>query len=69
MMRKVCMSMIALAVLTPCLLAQSVDEIIAKNVQARGGADKLKGVQTIKSTATMSMGPGMEAPAYTPAVT
>jgi outer membrane lipoprotein-sorting protein len=62
MMRKVCMSMIALAVLTPCLLAQSVDEIIAKNVQARGGADKLKSVQTIKSTATMSMGPGMEAP-------
>ena len=37
MIRKVCMSMIALAVLAPCLLAQSVDEIIAKNVQARGG--------------------------------
>jgi outer membrane lipoprotein-sorting protein len=56
------MSMIALAVLAPCLLAQSVDEIIAKNVQARGGAEKLKSVKSIKSTATMSMGPGMEAP-------
>jgi outer membrane lipoprotein-sorting protein len=55
-------SMIALAVLAPCLLAQSVDEIIAKNVQARGGSEKLKSVKTIKSTATMSMGPGMEAP-------
>jgi outer membrane lipoprotein-sorting protein len=62
MIRKVCVSMIALAVLAPCLLAQSVDEIIAKNVQARGGADKLKSVKSIKSTAMMSMGPGIEAP-------
>ncbi len=62
MIRRVCMSMIALAVLAPCLLAQSVDEIIAKNLQARGGADKLKSVKSIKSTATMSMGPGIEAP-------
>lgn len=62
MFRKVCLSMIVLAVLAPCLLAQSVDEIIAKNVQARGGAEKLKSVQSIKSTATMSMGPGIEAP-------
>jgi len=62
MIKKVCVSLTAFAVLAPCLLAQSVDEIIAKNVQARGGAEKLKSVQTIKSTATMSMGPGMEAP-------
>lgn len=62
MIRKFCVSIIALAVLVPCLSAQSVDEIIAKNVQARGGVDKLKSVQSIKSTATMSMGPGMEAP-------
>ncbi|HWJ46788.1 MAG TPA: hypothetical protein VNS62_04010, partial [Candidatus Udaeobacter sp.] len=62
MIKKVCVPLIALVVLAPCLLAQSVDEIIAKNVQARGGAEKLKSVQTIKSTATMSMGPGMEAP-------
>lgn len=62
MIRKVCMSMLALAVLAPCLLAQTVDEIIAKNLQARGGADKLKSVKSIKSTATMSMGPGIEAP-------
>jgi len=44
------------------MLAQTVDEIIAKNVQARGGMDKIKSVQTIRSTATMTMGPGMEAP-------
>ena len=62
MIRKVCMSVIALAVLSPCLLAQNVDEIIAKYVKARGGADKLKTVQTIKTTATLTMGPGMELP-------
>jgi outer membrane lipoprotein-sorting protein len=62
MVRKICLAILALAVLVPCLSAQSVDEIIAKNVQARGGADKLKSVQSIKSTATMSLGPGMEAP-------
>ena len=67
MTRKVLLAVVALAViasavLVPCLGAQTVDEIIAKNVQARGGADKLKSVQSIKSTATMAMGPGMEAP-------
>jgi outer membrane lipoprotein-sorting protein len=54
--------MVALAVLAPCLLAQSVDDIIAKYVQARGGSEKLKSVQSIKTTATMTMGPGMELP-------
>jgi len=62
MIRKVYVWMIALVVLAPCLSAQNVDEIIAKYVQARGGADKLKSVQSIKTTATMTMGPGMELP-------
>lgn len=62
MIRKVCLPILVLLVTASCLSAQTVDEIIAKNVQARGGAEKLKGVQSIKSTATMSMGPGMELP-------
>jgi outer membrane lipoprotein-sorting protein len=62
MIGKVWLSIIVLVMLVPCLSAQTADEIIAKNVQARGGAEKLKSVQSIKSTATMSMGPGMEAP-------
>jgi outer membrane lipoprotein-sorting protein len=53
----------SLAVLfTPILSAQTVDDIIAKNIQARGGMDKIKSVQTVRSTGTMSMGGGMEAP-------
>ncbi len=53
---------IAVAVLATGMWAQTADEIIAKNVQARGGAEKLKSVQSIKTTATLTMGPGMEAP-------
>jgi outer membrane lipoprotein-sorting protein len=62
MFRKLCLGIVAVAVLAPVVWAQTADEIIAKNIQARGGADKLKSVQSIKSTATMAMGPGMEAP-------
>jgi outer membrane lipoprotein-sorting protein len=48
--------------LVPAVWSQTADDIIAKNIQARGGPDKLKSVQSIKATATMAMGPGMEAP-------
>jgi outer membrane lipoprotein-sorting protein len=61
MFRKLCF-MMTVVVLVPAMWAQTADEIIAKNIQARGGMDKLKSVQSIKSTATMTMGPGMEAP-------
>jgi len=62
MLRKVCLALLGAALFVPALWAQTADEIIAKNVQARGGADKLKSVQSVKSTATLAMGPGMEAP-------
>lgn len=42
--------------------AQTADEIIAKNIEARGGLDKLKAVQTMRITGKMMVGPGMEAP-------
>jgi outer membrane lipoprotein-sorting protein len=38
------------------LRAQSVDEIIAKNVAARGGLEKLRSIKTIKMTARFSQG-------------
>jgi outer membrane lipoprotein-sorting protein len=41
--------------------AQSVDELVSKNLAAKGGVDKLKGVQTMKLTGTISAG-GMNAP-------
>lgn len=36
--------------------AQTVDEVIAKNVQAHGGLDKLKSVQSLRTTAKFSQG-------------
>lgn len=42
--------------------AQTADEIIAKNIEAKGGMDKLKAVQSMRITGKMMVGPGMEAP-------
>ncbi len=36
--------------------AQTVDELIAKSVQAKGGLDKIKAVQSLRMTGTMTMG-------------
>lgn len=49
----------AAAVLAVCVVpasgvAQTVDEIVARHVAARGGADKLKAIQTIKITRTVA---------------
>lgn len=49
------------AVLAAPAAAQTVDEVIAKSLEARGGLDKLKAIQSIRMVATISMGP-MELP-------
>lgn len=36
--------------------AQTVDEVISKNIQAHGGLDKLKSIQTLRTTAKFSQG-------------
>jgi len=62
MLRRALLGVLAVAVLTAPALAQTVDEVIAKSLEARGGLDKLKAVQSIRMTGKMTMGPGMEAP-------
>ena len=42
--------------LTTTVCAQTVDEIIAKNIQARGGLEKLKAVKTLRMTAKINDG-------------
>jgi len=42
--------------------AQTADEIINKNLEARGGKDKIKAVQSERMTGKLVMGQGMEAP-------
>lgn len=56
------MLLLSAALLCSTGYAQTVDELIAKNVEARGGMDKLKSVQTLRLTGRMTMGPGLEAP-------
>ncbi|HZM70820.1 MAG TPA: hypothetical protein VFB95_10700 [Candidatus Cryosericum sp.] len=62
MLRKCVMGLLALALPVVPVAAQTVDEIIAKNIEARGGLEKMKSVQSIRLTGKMMMGPGMEAP-------
>src|SRR6188472_282695 len=52
---------VALAFAAPAA-AQTVDEIIAKNIAAKGGADKLKAVKTVRMTGKMTLAPGLDAP-------
>jgi outer membrane lipoprotein-sorting protein len=43
--------------------AQTVDEIVQKNIDARGGMQKLKAIKSIKATGKLTIpGPGIEAP-------
>jgi outer membrane lipoprotein-sorting protein len=44
------------------LAAQTADEVIEKNIQAKGGRERIKAVKSLRFTATMSMGQGATAP-------
>lgn len=49
-----CSVVVALLSLSSSAFAQTADEVVAKNLAAKGGLDKLKGIQTLRQTATMS---------------
>jgi hypothetical protein len=63
MLRKAAVAILTLACAAPIVGAQTVDEIVAKNIEAHGGAAKIKATKTIKETGKIEVGPGMEAPA------
>jgi len=62
MLRKTIMSLALGLLLAPIAHAQSVDDILAKHYEACGGLAKLKALNTMRVTGSMTMGPGMEAP-------
>jgi outer membrane lipoprotein-sorting protein len=62
MLKKAALCLAVASVLTLPAAAQTVDEIIAKNVEARGGEAKLRAVKSIRMTGKMELGPGMVAP-------
>jgi outer membrane lipoprotein-sorting protein len=58
------MTLLSLGVLlsVPVVYAQTVDELLAKHYEACGGLDKLKALNTMRVTGTITVAPGMEAP-------
>ncbi len=64
MLRKSLFVLAACALLaSPVLAAElTVDEIIAKNIEAKGGRAALDNVKSLKMSGRMTMGGGMEAP-------
>ena len=46
----------AVGLFSPAVRAQTLDEIIAKNIQARGGIDKIKSVRSIRSSQKLNAG-------------
>lgn len=61
MSRKTLLSLCAVAFLTVSAFGQTADEILAKNLKAMGGKEKITALQSMRLTGTMKMGP-MEAP-------
>lgn len=56
---------LGLALAAPLLAAEApktADEVIALNLAARGGADKIAAMKSMRMSGKMTMGPGMEAP-------
>ena len=68
MLRKIMMLLALGALLAPIAHADtaaapmSVDDILAKHYEACGGLAKMKAVNTMRVTGTITLGPGMEAP-------
>jgi len=62
MTKKTLLACAAAAALALPAAAQTVDEIIAKNVEARGGIKTLKAANTVRMAGRMTVGPGLEAP-------
>jgi hypothetical protein len=62
MLRSLVLGLTASLALAGPLPAQTADDIVAKNIKARGGLEKLKAVKTMRLTGHMTVGPGTEAP-------
>lgn len=56
MKRFIWISLVSVLLLPFALPGQTVDDIIAKNVQARGGLEKLRAIKTLRITARLSQG-------------
>jgi len=61
-MRKILSTLLLSSLVAAAASAQTVDELIEKNLAARGGKDKIKAVQSVRMTGKMAMSSNMEVP-------
>lgn len=47
---------VSLCCFSVCMFAQTADELVAKNLQAKGGLEKIKAIKTMRMTATLDAG-------------
>lgn len=62
MLRRALVGLLGVSFLAAPAPAQTVDEIVAKHLEARGGVERIKAVKSMKMTGKMTVGPGIEAP-------
>jgi len=62
MIRKLPAGLALVALFAVPASAQTLDEVLAKNLKAKGGVEKIKAVSTVRTTGTMTIGPGIEVP-------
>jgi outer membrane lipoprotein-sorting protein len=56
------LAVLATALLTLPAAAQTVGELVAKNIAARGGLSRLKATEALRLSGRVGLGPGLEAP-------
>ncbi|HEX8071475.1 MAG TPA: hypothetical protein VF546_16075 [Pyrinomonadaceae bacterium] len=61
---KSCVCALALVLLSLTAAAQelTVEQIVAKNIEAKGGLEKLRAQESLRASGRMTLGPGLEAP-------
>jgi outer membrane lipoprotein-sorting protein len=62
MIRKSLAGFVIAGLVSAAAWAQTADELIEKNIQAKGGREKIQAIKTQRMTGKMTMGQGMEAP-------
>ena len=61
-MRYAVIVLLAVSCLSNVARTQTADELIAKNIQAKGGIDKIKAIKSVRQTAKFDLGGGFRAP-------
>jgi len=51
----------ALLAAAPAFAGETVDEVVAKNLEARGGVERLTSIQSVRMIGTLTLGPGTQA--------